>query len=427
MNHTCLGYDVMLKKQKENELILLGMVINGKEQKKGHIMQHINRDMFVEPLHQEIFDLITDQYKKHGADRLNPDCLINDYQGKQFKNAVFEALLQMEYEYITDVNCDYYIKRIQETWLARRAESCRSLEDFKKLEEEQKQYELINRKTLSKLNDLDDIAALGDEYDLRANATPVKTYYNNIDEKLGSLQGGDLLILAGSTGMGKTCTMLNLVTSMAKNGKKVLMFSLEMTKAQLLNRIVSAETGINAKKFRNNSFTPEEEAKYFGYLYSEEFNRIEIQTCTEYNIPVERIRNIVLASNCDIVCIDYLGLIKGDGRQTSYEKFSEISRQLKLLAMESNKPFIVLHQLNRANKDRENKRPQISDLRDSGKIEQDADFICFVYRPAYYTPSADPTFMEFIIAKNRHGEGGIANLKIDMSKQKIYDKQQWEF
>ena len=418
--------DIVTQRQIENEKTLLGMVVCGKEPKKGHIMEHLNRDMFISPVNVEMFDMIQDQYQRHGISRINPDNLINDYKAKKFKNGVFEALLALNYEYITDANCDYYIKILQENWLNRKAIVCSSIDDYKELEIQKKKYELVSNKTISKINDADDIARMGDTYDNRMSVTPIKTGYIAIDDKIGFLQGGDMFIIAAATGMGKTCMMLNIALSMAKQGKKILIFSLEMNKEQLLNRIISAETGINSGKYRNTSFTDEEAQKYFGYMYSENFNKLNIQVCTEYNISTSRIRSIVLGSNADIVFIDYLGLISGGNKTNSYERVSEISRELKLLAMESDKPFVVLHQLNRANAERRDKRPILSDLRDSGKIEQDADIIGFVFRPAYYSDAINAfnkDEIQLIIAKNRHGSSNVTtHLNYSSNTQKITDK-----
>lgn len=426
--------NALLQRQIENERILLGMAVCGREPKKGYIMEHISRDMFIDKTNIEMFDVILDQYQKHGTDRLNADNLINDYQGKTCKNGVFESLLSLAYEYITDVNCDYYIKVIQENWLKRRAKNCSSLEEFQELENLKKQYELPNKSTLSKLNDMEDVNKLGDDYDRITKTNPIQTGYSSIDSIIGNFQSGDLFILAAATGMGKTCLMLNIALSIAKQGKKVLIFSLEMNKEQLLNRIISAETKINSAKYRNGQLTEQEAIEYFNYAYSESFSQLDINICTEYNISTARIKSIVLASNADIVFIDYLGLISGGNKTNSYERISEISRELKLLAMEAKKPFIVLHQLNRANAERKDKRPILSDLRDSGKIEQDADIIGFVFRPAYYADIEKPqnhNEMQLIIAKNRHGQSGvIAKLNYDSNTQKVSDiksKPDWAY
>ena len=119
----------------------------------------------------------------------------------------------------------------------------------------------------------------------------------------------------------------------------------------------------------------------------------------------------------DIVFIDYLGLINGGNNKSTYDRISDISRELKLAAMETNKPFFVLHQLNRAYADRQDKTPRLSDLRDSGKVEQDADTVGFVHRPAYYEPNKCSDFdLQFLIAKSRHTKG---NTKVEM----FYDER----
>lgn len=423
MHHTTPTDKVVYERQIELERTLLGMVIKGKEPKKGHIMEHLCREMFIGHTNLELFDMIQDQYKKHGVGRLDADALINDYKGKEFKNGVFEALLTLGYEFITDVNCDFYIDRIQENWQSRQAEYCKNLEEFKKLEELKKKYQLIDSKTVSYLNDFNDLYDISVDYENRKKQEPIRTGFDSIDSKIGNMMGGDLMILAAATGMGKTCVMLNMAVSMAKQGKKVLIFSLEMNKEQLINRIVSAEQGLSSSKIRNMELSKSDEKKYWDYLYSEEFLKLNIKICTEYNITTSRIRNIVLGSDADIVFIDYLGLINGSNKQSSYERVSEISRDLKLLAMESGKPFIVLHQLNRANAERKDKSPILSDLRDSGKIEQDADIITFVFRPAYYDGTADKGFIQLIIAKNRHGESGSrCNLRFIPTTQKILER-----
>ena len=421
--HTMPSDNLLYERQIELERTLLGMVIKGKEPKKGHIMEHLCREMFIGKTNIEIFDMIQDQYKLHGVNRLDADFLIKDYQAKKYKNAVFEALLELGYEFITDINCDYYIQYLQESWENRMAESCKCLDDFKELQGQKKKYELVENKTLSFINDMEDLVKMGDDYELRLKSKPLKTGFESIDKTMGYLRGGDFVVLAAATGMGKTCMMLNIALSMAKQGKKVLIFSLEMSKEQLMNRIVSSETGISASKFRNATMTEEESLKYFEFVYSENFLNLNIQICTEYNITTDKIRTTVLESKADIVFIDYMGLISGGNKQSSYERVSEISRNLKLLAMESNKPLIVLHQLNRSSAERKDKRPIISDLRDSGKIEQDADIIGFVYRPAYYNDYLNNNIMQLIIAKNRHGQNNVTcELRFNPTTQKISDK-----
>jgi replicative DNA helicase len=181
---------------------------------------------------------------------------------------------------------------------------------------------------------------------------------------------------------------------------------------------------ISSENIRNRCMTEKEWEKYLKYVSSKDFQEIQehLTIPVSANLDIGKIEETVEKSKADIVFIDYLGLIKGDVyKQNTYEQISDISRRLKLLAIETKKPIVVLHQLNRDMKDRADKRPKLSDIRDSGKIEQDADFITFVYRPAYFNINEDKTAMEFIVGKARHtnGAGQCANLCFLGQYQKI--------
>ena len=209
--------------------------------------------------------------------------------------------------------------------------------------------------------------------------------------------------------------------------RKLRSVSLEMPLKQLQNRIISSETGIDASKIRNFKMNDLEIQKYKKYIESEEFAKLQsIEVCTEYNITVDKIRRITEEIEPDIVFIDYLGLVSSEINGNSYERVSQVSRDIKLIALATNTPFIVLHQLNRIPAERKEKRPLLSDLRDSGKIEQDADFICFVYRDYYYNPDAPENRIEFILSKSRHGKGkAICEMKFDGATQSIKEIVKW--
>ena len=193
-----------------------------------------------------------------------------------------------------------------------------------------------------------------------------------------------------------------------------------MTPEELLSRIISKELKIPTEKLRNRTLTETELTKYVQYIDSEDFKNIQecLSIPATNNLSISKIEEIVRKSKANIVFIDYLGLIQSELKSSSYEQVSDISRRLKLLAMETDKPIISLHQVNRAAATRQEKRPMLSDLRDSGKIEQDADFITFVYRPFYYEPEADPKYMEFIIGKSRHTSG--ANKTVQLNFNGLY-------
>ena len=280
-----------------------------------------------------------------------------------------ETVLFLQSNYITNVNYKFYVNKVHEAYFSRLIENARTPQDMNFIQKEMDNF--IDTTQLLPVS----YQAL-DLLNKDENQKIIKTGYPSIDEKLGCMQGGDFIILAGATSMGKTCMMLNLIASIANQGYKVDVFSLEMSMKQLQNRLICSQTGVNASRFRTQSFRSYELDVYKRYI-NEKLPLLPIKICTEYNITVQKIRDMVKKSDSDIVFIDYLGLINGNGNgnKNSYERIGDISRELKLAAMEVNKPFFVLHQLNRNYADRQDKTPKLSDLRDSGKIEQDADMV----------------------------------------------------
>lgn len=398
--------------QNEHEKQLITMLIGDAEFKqKQHILTHTCSEMFLNKTYKSIYSTILSLYEQ------NIELYSNNIIEKLNKEDTKKLIVELDQEFITARNCDFYLEKVTQAYINRLLANCTTFEGFKEIERIQSKYSLeADTCPLAYQAEM-----LIPNYYNRWD-TQLKTYYPSIDKKIGSLCGGDLLILAAQTGMGKTCFILNMLIKMAKHGKKILLFSLEMSLEQLQNRIVSAETGINADKIRNFTMTDDEIKRYYAYTTSDIFKSYDIQVSKKYQNSIEEIKSIVTASKADIVFIDYLSLIKGGTGANRYEKVTEISRELKLLALESNKPFVVLHQLKRIDAARSDKRPILSDLRDSGAIEQDADFVCFLYRPAYYLHNEDKSKLEFIIAKSRHSEGQVGVLlKYNGALQKITD------
>lgn len=266
----------------------------------------------------------------------------------------------------------------------------------------------------------DDASEILESYEEAAKKA-IFTPYKKVNSLIGSLQGGDMIILAASSGCGKTCFMLNFAKEVSKTKKQVLIFSLEMPKKQLQQRIICSEANIDASKFRTFELSLEDKMKFLQYSQNE-FKNLKIRIYKKQVVSMNEIRNVVLLTRPDIVFIDYLGLVNSYDNKSSYEKFSNISRDIKLLAMEADVPIVALHQLNREFQKREDKRPLTSDLRDSGKIEQDADMIWFLYRPGLFDDRIDKQNLEFILAKDRHGESNkTANLRFDGKLQRIYE------
>lgn len=399
--------------QDEYEFQIMTMLLGGNNKDmQEHILRHLCAEMFTNKYLRDVFKVVKDIYSSGNDINVANVCEVISSEDKK------QLTIDLTREYITSLNCDFYLKKLLDNYIQRLVQTCDNLEGLKNIEKVKNRYSLNLCVEHISHNAHMLIPEYYDKWE-----TSIKTGYPSIDKKLGTLQGGDVLILAGAAGMGKTCMMLNLLMNIAKNNHKILLFSLEMTLAQLQNRIISAETNINADKIRNFNMSDSEVHKYDEFATSEFFKNLKIDVSTKYDLTVEEIASIVKKSEAEIVFIDYLGLVSGDGKLGAYERVSEISRRLKLLALETNKPFIILHQLSRAIAERKDKRPQISDLRDSGKIEQDADFICFVYRPAYYGEKTTvKQELEFLIAKSRHSAGrAIVRLVYNGDKQKIIE------
>jgi replicative DNA helicase len=398
--------------------VLLRIVGGENYKKKDFILNHLSLEMFTKTSHREIFKAIQAVQKciKNGE---NIKIDVVEIIAKSKNERIKKYLLELNEEYITNYDADYYVNKLVQNWALKLRREAVTDEEFEKIKNLEQKYYIKN-----------DVCSISSktgelvmEYFDKWESKPIKTYYPQLDAKIGNLFGGDLIILAGATGMGKTCFMLNLLTNMAEKGIKVLLFSLEMPLRQLQNRIIASRTGINSDKFRKFTMDNFELKKYADYATGEDFKKLQIEVCTKYDLTTADIRNIVSSSDAEIVFIDYLGLIKSDIRGSVYEQVSAISRDLKLIANEVNKPFVVAQQLNRIKQERKIKKPVLSDIRDSGKIEQDADTILFVYREAYYNPALPNDSMTIIIPKSRH-TGGRCELKFNYNAdtQKIEDK-----
>ncbi|MDO5125648.1 MAG: replicative DNA helicase [Ruminococcus sp.] len=239
-----------------------------------------------------------------------------------------------------------------------------------------------------------------------------KTGFSQLDAVTTGLNKSDLIIIAARPAMGKSAFALNIAVNCCKQTMKdVVIFSLEMGKEQLVSRMLSSESLVNNTNLRSGKISNEEWVKLAEGTEILSKLPIYLDDGAGINVPqmkakLRRMRNLGL------VVIDYLQLMSSPNRHTNrVTEVSEITRQLKLMAKELNVPVIALSQLSRSSESRTDKRPLLSDLRESGSIEQDADIILFLYRDAYYEKdSADQTVAECIVAKNRHGTTGTINL-----------------
>lgn len=240
----------------------------------------------------------------------------------------------------------------------------------------------------------------------------MSTGFKDLDYILGGLKKSDLIFIAARPGMGKTSFALNMAKSIASK-YKTLFFSLEMSKEQLSTRLLVMESGIELPKIQNSLLNKEEWSQLKQTLCRMSSYQLVIDD--QSNINVQEIK--AKAKNCkDIkaIFIDYLQLISPiKSKESRVQEITEITRKLKIIAKELNVPVICLSQLSRSSEQRADHRPILSDLRDSGSIEQDADIVMMLYRESYYTKDEkiDPEESECIITKNRYGEAKTVKLK----------------
>ena len=301
-------------------------------------------------------------------------------------------------------------------------ENAKTEKDFEAIEAYRNMYSMSDVKVKQISSGVEEFDKL---YESHKN-NRIITGYDCLDQALGSFCGGDYIALGACTGAGKTTIALNLSRMMCLQGRKVLFCSLEMPIEQLRNRFNCINTGLDARKYRTCGFTPEELERY--KLGLSELDQWSLYILCDYNLTVEKLKAYATEQKknfgLDFIVIDYLGLLSGYGNKSSYERVSALSRNIKVMATELNVPVLVLVQLNRDSKSRENKRPVLTDIRESGAIEQDADFVLFAYRDYMFSGDYNKKDdLEIIVAKNRHGISNVTCfLDINLNTQEISNK-----
>ncbi len=269
---------------------------------------------------------------------------------------------------------------------------------------------------------LDRVNALNELYkrakeDGGSSMTGLSTLYRELDRRIYGLNRSDLIILAARPGMGKTSFAMNIATNVGKkyNDTAIAVFSLEMSKEQIVSRMISSEASLTSDSMKTGDI-PVEKWKDIGRA-AEVLSRLNIYIDDTPGITVAAIKSkLRRMKNLGLVVIDYLQLMSSSRNYNGNRvvEISDITRNLKIMAKELNVPVITLSQLARGPEQRPDKRPMLSDLRESGSIEQDADIVMFLYRNSYYDKT-DPNVnaCECIVAKNRHGETGTVPLGWD--------------
>lgn len=330
----------------------------------------------------------------------------------------------------TTANLKYHVKIVEEKSLLRKLiRSSNEINDlcFNSDKEvalimssaENKIYDIIQSKQMSDITPIKDVLAenlskLEELMKNRSKITGVPTGFKDLDLRTTGLQPSDLVLIAARPAMGKTSFALNIATNAAvRHNVPVAIFSLEMSKEQLANRILSSEALISSEKLRTADIDTDDMAKLAGSI--DALSKAPIYIDDTAGITVSEIkakcRRLKLKNKLGLIVIDYLQLIQGTSKEGRQQEVSENSRLLKILAKELNVPVITLSQLSRAPDQRTDHHPMLSDLRESGSIEQDADMVMFLYRDEYYNPETEKkNSVECMIAKFRNGSTGSVEL-----------------
>lgn len=273
----------------------------------------------------------------------------------------------------------------------------------------------------------EEFAAIYDNPDLISQTT-VPTGYASFDMKMGGFKRGDMIIIAARPSMGKTALGLNFAQNVWERGKNVAFFSFEMSKEQLTDRLISASMAVDSWRLQKGKLTEDEFARMGDALERLSRAKIFIDDSPAGGGLVElksKARRLKMESGLDLIVIDYLQLMSAGNNLNRVQEVSDISRGLKSLARELDVPVIALSQLSRGVEARPDKRPVMSDLRESGSIEQDADIVMMIYRDDYYNEFSEiPWVVNVLIRKNRNGPTGSVDLKFEKQHMKFYEIEQ---
>jgi len=404
------------------EQVVLSIML-GTNKYTGEIIKLVKPEYFQYIEFREIFILCKQAY-------LSIDKVIELKAFKDYKK-YYDLIYTLQYNYLTGANYEYYCKLLKKQYEERilkeanlKLQTAGSLQDYQAITKELN-FKLNEEST--EIIELDDNVISGLMSDYFNGFDSIKTGYFDLDYLTNGFFNGESIILAGASSMGKSATAINFAYNIAKAGKNSLYISLEMKAQQIINRLICIESGLMASKIRSRSLTDEEQELYAS-AYTNKIKKLPLSFIDKPNMNIEDIKfhaiNHKRNKGLDFLVIDYLGLIKPVKSGISkYIEVSDISREIKLLASELDVPVLTLCQLSRSPSTRPNKRPILSDLRDSGSIEQDADIVMFCYRDEYYNPETQSKgIIEVSVHKHRNGSVGVSSLCFNKNTQKISNR-----
>ena len=423
----------------EAEQAVLGAMLIDKEA-IAKATEVLSADDFYREAHRVIFSAMLELYNKNEAvdmitvtEILKRDNKLEDIGGIAYITSLANVVL-------TAANVKYHADIVAEKSVLRQlvrvsteiaAMGYEANEDVGTLLDtaESRILEISNRKKktdFTAINDvlMDSVQSIESLLQNKGGLTGLPAGFADLDKLTSGLHPSDFIILAARPSMGKTALALNIVQNVALRAHKVIggeprsvaFFSLEMSKEQLVNRMLCAEAGIDSQRLRVGEMHDED----WTHLWDacDTMSRAKIYIDDTAGITAmdmrSRARRLKAEHGLDLIVVDYLQLMQGSGKRNNsgdrQQEVSEISRSLKALARELDVPVLALSQLSRSVESRQVKRPMLSDLRESGSLEQDADIVAFLYREDYYNPETENKHTELIIAKHRNGPVDTVNL-----------------
>lgn len=423
----------------EAEQAVLGAMLIDKEA-IAKATEVLSADDFYREAHRVIFSAMLELYNKNEAvdmvtvtEILKRDNKLEDIGGIAYITSLANVVL-------TAANVKYHADIVAEKSVLRQlvrvsteiaAMGYEANEDVGTLLDtaESRILEISNRKKktdFTAINDvlMDSVQSIESLLQNKGGLTGLPAGFADLDKLTSGLHSSDFIILAARPSMGKTALALNIVQNVALRAHKVIggeprsvaFFSLEMSKEQLVNRMLCAEAGIDSQRLRVGEMHDED----WTHLWDacDTMSRAKIYIDDTAGITAmdmrSRARRLKAEHGLDLIVVDYLQLMQGSGKRNysadRQQEVSEISRSLKALARELDVPVLALSQLSRSVESRQVKRPMLSDLRESGSLEQDADIVAFLYREDYYNPETENKHTELIIAKHRNGPVDTVNL-----------------
>ena len=393
----------------------------------------LTSDEFYQQQYGIIFDALVEMYKDGvGADLVT-------LQNKLREKEVTPELYSVEYlgellaSVPTSANVKFYAEIVHEKAVLRRlirvseqvTKDCymdsQPLEDI--LEDTEKSvFDVIQQRGGSEFEPIRDVVlrtldSIEKAAKQKGNITGLETGFRDLDAKTAGLQKSDLILIAARPAMGKTAFVLNIAEYVALHSNSTIaLSSLEMSKEQLVKRMLAMNSMVDSQKIRTGDLEDDDWDKLVGSVRKIGNSNLVIDDTSGITASELRskCRKLKIEQGLDLVIIDYLQLMTGAGKRKSdsrQQEISDISRSLKVMARELNVPVIALSQLSRAVESRPDKRPMLSDLRESGAIEQDADIVMFIYRDEYYNPDSEKKGVaEVIVAKQRSGPTGPVEL-----------------